>query len=78
MIDEHSRTSALMPSLELTVGTSATNYINWPFQALSKNVLIRTVVVFSALETFCFNNKWAIYVYFTYLLTYFHSTLLPA
>ena len=39
--------------LELIAGTSATNYINRPFQALSENVLIRADVMLSALETFC-------------------------
>ena len=42
--------------------TSATNYFNRPFQALSENVFIRADTAFSALETFQPE---------IYLLTYF-------
>ena len=65
MADDRSRIRR--PScLELTAGTSATNYINRPFQVLSQNVLIRADVVFSALETFCSMG----YISLLYLLTY--------
>ena len=50
--------------------TSATNYFNRPFQALSENVFIRADIAFSALDTL-FNDLYK----FTYLLTYLHSGL---
>ena len=39
--------------VELTASTSATNYFNRPFQALSENVFIRIDIAFSTLDTFC-------------------------
>ena len=59
--------------LELTAGTLATNYIDWYFQALSENVLIRAVVVFSALKTFCLTLNW---LYKFPLLTYLFTSSL--
>jgi len=52
--------------LELTARTSATNYFNQPFQALSENVFIQADMAFSALETFCLIGYISL---LTYLIT---------
>ena len=54
--------------LELTARTSATNYFNWPFQALTQDVFIRADIVFRALKTsvYLFSGLYK----FTYLLTF--------
>ena len=58
--------------LELTAGTSATNYFSWPFQALTQDVFIQADIAFSALKTsiYLFNGLYK----FSYLLTYFLLT----
>jgi len=53
--------------LELTARTSATNYFNRSFQALSENVFIRAHIASSAFEIFCFLNDISV-LCVTYLL----------
>jgi len=56
--------------LELTARTSATNYFNQSFQALSENVFIRADITSSTLGTFCLMG----YISLLYLLTYLLSS----
>ena len=55
-----------MDSPRTSSPTPATNHFNRLFQALSKNVFIRTDIALSALEAFLFNGLYK----FNYLLTY--------